>query len=112
MTLVYGSGTAGSPVKNGSGVLKISKNGSVAVVGKLGDRTPFNCGPALLMGATAGPVLPVYSNVYRAPGNVSGALSFDVAATSDATGSFTAVKPVSLGKPSFSVTYDVTTAKP
>ena len=78
----------------------------------MGDRTPFSCGSALLMGMTAGPLFPVYSNVYRAPGNVSGGLTFDAAATSDATGSLTAVKPASPGKTGFSVTYDVTTAKP
>lgn len=107
--------SAGAPQGGGKGGLKVNANGTAMLVGKLGDNTSFSCGTVLIKGTGPGPVLPIYSSIYKKPvGDVSGEISFGAAAESNATGNLMVDKPAQTKPASsgFTITYGVTTAQP
>lgn len=116
VTLAVNTSTAGAPQAPGSGTLTINKNGTATFTGKLGDKTAFSSGTAVIPGSGIGPILPVFSDVYKKPiGKVFGQIEFGPTAESNAEGELTAFKPEQQTKPvspGFEIEYGVTTTFP
>lgn len=100
----------------GKGTVKVSKTGAVTIVGKLADKTPFSGGSVLVESVyeEEGPEMGIYIPAFKAPGSVTGDLSFGLDAEAPATGIVVATKPDQTKpvKPGYSLKYTIQTGTP
>jgi hypothetical protein len=115
LLLEVAAATEGAPETPGRARLRIARNGTATLAGRLGDRTPFACATALVQTDRPGPIIPVFTAIYRGKtGSISGKLEFGSTATSAPAGTLTAVKP-ELGTPpapGFTIDYTATPSTP